>query len=177
MWYNTDIAIEARGVLKGTSFLYINLSLKNMNKLEKIVAVLGSLILALAFMYVLKNPNVADGSVALGNEYLSTSTRTAITGVAYSTTTAITANSAVGFATAVSGTLGSIVIEGANTGQINIYDGTSTITNTQIGTTTLATIPASAAAGTYTFDTRFRYGLVIEVVGLAPTTTITYRAQ
>lgn len=144
---------------------------------EKVLWVFGIALVICLIGFVFRNPTTAIGSVNLGNDYVSTSTRTAITGIAYSTTTAITANTAVGFATAVTGTLGSVVITGANTGQINIYDATSTITNTQIGTTTLATIPASAAAGTYTFDTRFRYGLTIEIVGLAPTSTITYRSQ
>jgi len=49
------------------------------------------------------------------------------------------------------GILGSVVITGAGAGVINLYDATSTITNSQFGTTTLVTIPASAAAGTYVF--------------------------
>jgi hypothetical protein len=110
----------------------------------------------------------ADASLADSSQaYESTTTRTAITGVPYTQLTYISQ----GF-----GTLGSVVITGANTGVINIYDATSTVTNTQLGTTTLAVIPASMAAGTYTFDVRYNRGLVIEVVGgLAPTSTITWK--
>ena len=73
------------------------------------------------------------------------------------------------------GTLGSVVITGAGAGVINIYDATSTVANTEWATTTITTIPASAAAGTYTFDVSFQKGLLVEIIGTTPTSTITFR--
>ena len=73
------------------------------------------------------------------------------------------------------GALGTLIITGAGAGQINFYDATSTRTNTEWGTTTLATIPLSAAAGTYIFDVAFSKGLIYEIIGTAPTSTITWR--
>lgn len=107
------------------------------------------------------------GSVSQSSEYFATSTKNGVVG-----TTAL-ANGAI--LTTGPGTLGSIVITGANTGVINFYDATSTLTNSQTGTTTLVAIPASLAAGTYTLDVQFSRGLVYEVIGTAPTSTITWR--
>lgn len=137
--------------------------------LMPLVIVAAFFLLYFSLFSYFNNPHVVNGSVGLGNDYHSTTTRTAIVGVPYGQLTALTGTNAVG------GTLGSIVITGANSGQINIYDGTSTQTNSQTGTSTLVVIPASTVAGTYTFDVQFYRGLVIEVIGLAPTTTITYR--
>lgn len=79
------------------------------------------------------------------------------------------------------GALGSVVITGANTGSIIFYDATTTNVNlrtNQAATNTiiLGTIPASLAAGTYTFDTYFQNGLLAEKTGLMPTSTITFRS-
>lgn len=76
------------------------------------------------------------------------------------------------------GVLGSVVITGANTSIINFYDGTTTSNHSLHATTTIATIPASTAAGTYTFDAIASRGLIFDQDGgnLA-TTTITYRCN
>ena len=111
------------------------------------------------------NTPLTVGSVSRFSEYTSTTTKT-FNGTSLATPSVLVLGP---------GTLGSITITGANTGVINIYDGTSTVTNKQTGTTTLATIPASTVAGTYTFDSLFTNGLVIEEIGLVPTSTITYR--
>ena len=105
------------------------------------------------------------GSVTQANEYNATSTNSH-DGVALPTLTVIKAGG---------GALGSVVITGAAAGVINIYDATSTMTNTDWATATLATIPASTAAGTYTYDIVFHKGLMYELVGVAPTSTITWR--
>ena len=60
-----------------------------------------------------------------------------------------------------SGILGSVVITNSTAGSFNLYDATSTNHN-DYATTTLAKISASVAAGTYTFDSVFSRGLVIE---------------
>lgn len=79
------------------------------------------------------------------------------------------------------GTLGSVVVTKAGDAAFDLIDATSTralsdlgqfATNTQI----LASIPASLAAGTYTFDVNYKYGLLLEVsAGDTGTSTIMYR--
>lgn len=113
----------------------------------------------------LAQPPKALGSVMVSGEYRSTTTR-AYNGVGIVNLSVLNSNP---------GTLGSVVITGAGAGVINLYDGTSTVTNLAWPTTTIATIPASAAAGTYTFDLSYYKGLIIEVTGTTPTSTITYR--
>lgn len=58
-----------------------------------------------------------------------------------------------------SGTLGSVVITGASAQALTIWNATST---TDSASTTIVTIPASTAAGTYTFDLQFDRGLILE---------------
>lgn len=60
------------------------------------------------------------------------------------------------------GTFGSVIITNSTAGSFNVYDATTTVNGGIYGTTTLARIPASLAAGTYTFDSSFGRGLLIE---------------
>ena len=79
------------------------------------------------------------------------------------------------------GSFGSVIITGANTGVLNFYDATTTDVNKRTGQTAtstilVASIPASMAVGTYTFDAALKYGLLLELVsGSMPTSTITTR--
>ena len=78
------------------------------------------------------------------------------------------------------GQLGSIVVTGAATGVIELYDATTTAITSRSAafassSILVASLPASTAAGTYTFDRELKYGLVISIVGTMPTTTVTYR--
>ena len=127
--------------------------------------VLGALMIMLA-TYLVMNKPVALGSALVGNDYQATTTR-AVTGVALPSYFVLKS---------AGGSLGSIIITGANTGVINIYDSTTTGMHSLYATTSVAMIPASAAAGTYTFDVDIQRGIVFELgTGLMPTTTITYR--
>ena len=77
-------------------------------------------------------------------------------------------------------TLGSVVITGAATGWMEIYDATTTnisLRDASQSTSTIliAHIPVSAAAGTYTFDVLAKRGLTVYIEGTQPTTTITWR--
>ena len=75
-------------------------------------------------------------------------------------------------------TLGSVVITGANTGVVEFLDATTTNVGLRVGTTSTlrkVSIPASTAAGTYTFDIVFVNGLLMDILGLAPTSTVTWR--
>lgn len=80
-----------------------------------------------------------------------------------------------------SGSFGSVIITGANTGVMNFYNATTSDVNLRTGnkatsTILLASIPASAAAGTYIFDVQYTNGLLLVLEsGLMPTTTISYR--
>ena len=111
---------------------------------------------------------VPKGGVTVGNEYKSTST----------IHTSVIDSRLIrrGW-----GQLGSVVVTGVGTSAFSLYDATSTnfSTNDKKSTSTdlLVTIPASTVAGTYVFDLEYSDGLFIyyDVIGTAPTTTITYR--
>lgn len=79
-----------------------------------------------------------------------------------------------------SGSLGSVIITGAATGIVHIYDATTTNVSLRTGnkatsTIYLASFPTSAATGTYTFDRNVFDGIIVETIGTMPTTTITFR--
>lgn len=110
---------------------------------------------------------IASGSVTDGQGYMGTTTST---GTFTSPSTVRTG----------AGIFGSVVITGAATGIVNIYDATTTnislrAASKATSTLVLATFPASAAAGTYTFDRNFNDGLIIDVIGTSPTTTVTWK--
>lgn len=77
------------------------------------------------------------------------------------------------------GTLGSVVVTTAGAGSFVLYDATTTNVNLRAGATTtlrqLAAFPGSATVGTYTFDTAYSMGLIVEFTGTQGTTTLTYR--
>lgn len=147
------------------------LIIKIMSTVQKLILsfAITLTLFALGFMFVtMKTPKIAEGSVSYASEYHSTTTRTAIAGVVMQSYTAL----------GICGSsLGSIVVTGANTGIINLYDSTTTAAHSDYATSTLAVIPASMTAGTYTFDVALTHGgVVFELVsGLMPTTTITCR--
>ena len=135
----------------------------------------GAIILAISAMLLAMSYSATQvgASVSETSEYMATTT------AANSSYGAITTSRAVKTGT---GTFGSFVITGANTGIINFYDATTTNVSLRTGnaassTILIASFPASVAAGTYTFDVRFTNGLLVSIEGtaLAATSTITYR--
>jgi hypothetical protein len=132
----------------------------------------------LAFMYLLvvqsQAYRVEASTNGLGSDYNATSTGSSVLFGAQATTGGKIIKSR-------GGTLGSIVITGANTGVINFYDATTTnilnrTGNTSTSSILIASFPASTAAGTYTLDVTFNTSLLMELYsGTVPTTTITYR--
>jgi len=151
--------------------------MKTMSSMKKgiipaslLIALTGLLTLLVVLLPKLQVANDSQiyGSVSVSNGYLSTSTRSAVLGVALTSPTTLRTGT---------GLLGSVIITGAGAGQLNLYDGTSTAAHADYATTTLVTFPLSAAAGTYTFDVVFSRGLVYEVVGTAPTSTISFRIE
>ena len=138
--------------------------MKTYNILLGVVAIF----VAIGLGYMAADVSPQLGSVTVGNEYNSTSTiHTAIVGSQLIRE---------GW-----GSLGSVTVTGVGTSAFSLYNATSTdfSTNPKRATSTalLATIPASLAAGTYTFDVTYTDGLFVyyDVVGTAPTSTITFR--
>jgi len=137
------------------------------NKLLTVsIFVLSFSLIASALIYLGKPIGNVFAGVPIGNDYIATTTRS-ITGANNFSNLAVLDSDA--------GAVGEITIFGANTGTIVLYDATSTVTNTQWATTTIAQIPVSLAAGTYTLNARYTKGLLIEFSGNMPTSTISYR--
>lgn len=138
-----------------------------MKKIEKILLALATTFTVFVFVFVATRNTtpIVQGSVSQGSSYHSTTTR-AFNGNAIANGQLLQLGP---------GDLGSVVITGAGTGVINIYDGTTTAAHTDSATTTIASFPASTTAGTYTFDAQYYKGLIIETVGSVATSTITYR--
>jgi len=140
---------------------------------KNILAVAVLLIAVTLAMLVLQNPREAGASIRSGDEYTATSTAA---NSLYGAT--ITGDRLIktGY-----GSLGSVIITGANTGVINFYNATTSNVlrrtgNTATSSILLASFPASVAAGTYTFDVTYTDGLLVELdSGVMSTSTITYR--
>ena len=142
------------------------------NKLKIVGIVLA--IFAICFVIVgqlQKSTSPVLGSVSVGNEYNATTTRS-FNNTALPSPTLIKTGS---------GTLGSVIVTGAATGEWRLYDATTTNVSLRTGqaatsTLTFISFPASLAAGTYTFDMNFNTGLLYDFVGgVAGTSTITFR--
>jgi len=145
-----------------------------MNTLNyKNILAVAFLLLAVTIAMVLQQPREAFGSIRVGDEYMATSTAA---NNLYGAT--ITGDSLIKTG---QGALGSVVITGANTGIINFYNATTSNVLARTGqpatsTILIASFPASAAAGTYTFDVTYTTGLLVELEsGLMATSTITFR--
>src|SRR3990167_2510987 len=154
----------------------------NINNIKtKILASLviaGLLVVATLFALSFRSER-AQGSVMQFSEYQATSTRST-TGTNNIANFTILSSYDVCTLTCP-GTVGSVVITGANTGIIRLWDATTTDVTKRAGATsslTVIEIPASAAAETQTFDVAYRYGILYELVsGTAPTSTITWRPR
>jgi hypothetical protein len=139
------------------------------NKIGYIIAALWVVIVSgvIGFQLHVPKQEAAIGSVERGSEYQATSTSY------LSTLVPLVVNGPA--------SLGSVVVTGANTGKMDIYDATTTNKNLRTGQVSTSSIyrgsiPASLAAGTYAFDMNLANGLLIDISGTAPTSTITYRA-
>ena len=133
------------------------------------------LLLAIVFLglfITLEKEPIAIGSVSQGSAYNATSTASGEVFGAFTGDQLLK----TGW-----GVLGSVVVSGAETGIVNFYNATTSNVEARTGNTTTSTIlmfsmPASLAAGTYTVDSVFTTGLLVELEsGVMPTTTITYR--
>lgn len=123
-------------------------------------------LLALVFLFT-QQPSTALGSVSRASEYQGTTTSQGFFNPEISVVSG-------------NGTLGQVTITGAAAGLISIYDATTSNVNLRTGnkatsTILIASFPASAAVGTYTFDRVFFDGMYVSITGTIPTSTITYR--
>jgi hypothetical protein len=138
-----------------------------MNTTKDIATVAIAFIIAIvAIALFLRSPMQGQASVTVGNEY-------------YATTTYAADPNPERVLLAGNGTLGSVIITGANTGRTFLYNATtSNISQRAPGDATstilIAEFPVSAAVGTYTFDVAVK-GLLLVSTGLEATSTITYR--
>jgi hypothetical protein len=119
-----------------------------MTNLGKSIIVVCVAFAVVAFLVFQPTPKV--GSIPIANDYVSTTTDSTFYVFPF-----------YKVLKTGSGTFGSVVITNSMAGVLNVYDGTTT-NHLDRATTTLAKFGASAAAGTYTFDTRFMLGLIIE---------------
>ena len=136
-----------------------------------------SIALILAVIGVLgvlwQKPWLAGASVEVGNAYTSTTTPTLadLTNLC---------PAGVGFASSTTGTLGSVVVTGGNTGKLDILNASTSNVNLRTGNKAtsslyLASFPILATTTTYTFDIEFTNGLLVDYTTAAASTTITYR--
>ena len=144
-----------------------------MSKTNKIVIGIVAAITAMGLLiatFVSYRAVPSIGSVSQGSAYLAT------------TTGAFVASAGLDLTVLKSGwgVLGSVTITSAAVGQINIYDATTSDVNLRsslFSTTSIqrVNIPASLVAGTYVFDIIMPNGILLEITGTAPTSTISYR--
>ena len=133
-------------------------------------------IIAFAVIWVGIQTSMVQGSVSVTDEYQATSTAASDVYGGFTGDAVVKTGQ---------GTFGSLVITGANTGVLNIYDATTTVVGAggraaskATSTILIASFPASTAAGVYTFDVAFKDGLLFDLIsGSMPTTTVTYRVN
>ncbi len=135
------------------------------------------------------NPSL--GSVAQAGEYNSTTTPLVVANwpaiatiipAASATTTCMNMATTTTTTTAYRcpGVLGSVIITKSDTGAFSGYDATTTDVNLRAPTMATSSIlvfsfVASPTAGTYTFDSNLKNGLIVVSQGTMSSTTITYR--
>jgi hypothetical protein len=139
-----------------------------------VVAIIAALVF---FLAINTRPSTVIGSVAQTEEY---SRVNIAASAAYGATTTPNSNGTTGGIKVGTGAFGSVIIEGAVAGTLNFYDATTTDVTRRTGnkatsTILLASLPSSLVAGTYVFDEAIQTGLFVEILGTAPTTTVTFR--
>lgn len=133
------------------------------NRIITLAIIVGMIVLTATMLTQKSFGSVNDSSAS----YNSTTTRAFPAGTALTSPTTLSA----GF-----GSVGSVVITGAATGVIVLYDATTTGPHSDHATTTIASFPASTAAGTYVLDARYDRGLVYVLEGgTVGTSTITWK--
>lgn len=142
-----------------------------MNTITKVLLALA-ITLSLTAVYLASSKSNTFGSIEdSSGAYEATTTRASFDG------TAITApGTAPKLLSGGSGLLGSVVITGAGTGTIDLYDATTSGSHSDyVGTTTLLSIPPNGTAGTYTCDCSYKRGLIMVITSQVATGTITWK--
>ena len=124
-----------------------------------------ALVVAGVYFFNLKSDDQTFQGVTVGNEYTATSTPSDM-------------NLADGLIREGWGTLGSVIITEAGTAEYWLLNATNSLANTDVATSTvlLGIVPASLAAGTYTFDVIYTDGLYLDVITAGTgTSTISHR--
>jgi len=139
-----------------------------MKKILASIVGVSVVVLFLGFVIVNDRASLADASVSRSHEYQATTTSTGRFSTGPQTLQTYP------------GAFGSVIITGAAAGVMNFYDATTTnssLRDSSQATSSLliASFPTSAAVGVYTFDQIVKRGLVVDIIGTMPTTTITYR--
>src|SRR3990167_5835563 len=135
-----------------------------MNTKQKIIGFLLAVVALLGGGYTAVNL----GSVSQSSEYHATSTNTQALFANYSV---IRGTSIDNGATSSPTVLGSILILTVGTSPMCFHDATSTATNAECATSTIACFGASAAVGTYgPWDVQYQKGILVEFTG-SPTAT------
>lgn len=149
-----------------------------MNKKLTITLALALALVIGALGVLWQRPSVIFGSVAVGSQYLSTTTPSV----------ADLANlcpAPVGYASSTVGVLGSVNILASGGGTLTLYDATTSNANLRdAGQATtsirLADFPASPTVGSYHFDIGFKRGLLVDYTTTGTgvsSTTISYRCE
>lgn len=136
------------------------------NIIKHSVTLVAAVLFALGALVIMWHASIGEASVAVGSDY-------------YATTTYAADPNPERVLLSGNGTLGSVIITGANTGRTFLYNATTSnaaqrAPGDATSTILIAEFPASAAAGTYTFDVAVK-GLLLVSSGLEATSTITYR--
>jgi len=142
----------------------------------KIILSISALLAVIAVIGVLlQQPWNAGASQIVGNDYNATSTKN------YDGTELTNLTRLSNFGDSCrGGSLAQVTITGAGAGVLYFWDATTTDANLRAAryassTILVTTVPASTAAGTYTFDAEYTCGLIYEEVGTAPTSTVMWR--
>lgn len=146
------------------------------NTLNRFLVAIVLLAVIGLFSLTLQAPRGAQGSVTVGNSYLSTTTPS----VADMTNLCPTPG---GLASTTTGTLGSVNVLEAGVGTLTIYDATTTDVNLRAATYStssirLADFPTAPTEASYHFDIEFKRGLLVDYTTTGTgvsSTTISYR--
>ncbi len=141
---------------------------------NKIIGTLIAIITLLGGSYAATSNKL--GSVAVGQQYQSTSTAAVAIGTNL-------CPARLNMASSTTGVLGSVNILKSGAGTFVIYDATTTNNNLRIPAATssliLADFSVSPTAGSYHFDVEFKRGLLIDYASATTvsTSTISYRCE
>lgn len=134
---------------------------------------------------LMQKPWEAKANVQAGQEYYATSTDTQTLWRNYNVIQGQEGKAIVGVpstrtATSAPTVLGSLIITTTGTSPMCFHDATSTRTNAEWATSTIACFAASPTVGEYRFDVQLQKGLLVEFTGSdsatsRASTTITFR--